>query len=408
MNPGPVRIARIVSRLAVGGPARHVCSLTAQLNSQRFQTWLICGPPDKGEHGGAEIAKEAGVEPIYVEQLRRRLGFWDLNASLKISRLLAQIRPQIVATHTAKAGALGRSVALLRRLATHEKVRLIHTFHGHVFNNYFNAPITRAFISVERYLASLTDLIVTVSPSIRRQLIDEYQIVSADKVRVVPLGFDFGWLQDLPRHRGWLRARLHADDSTFIFGIVGRLANIKNPGMVLRAFARMLRQEPMDARLVVVGDGELQQPLRVLARELAIEDRVLFCGWILDRARIFSDLDATCLSSNNEGTPVCLIESLAARVPVIATRVGGVEDVVTDKRDGELVGAGDEEAFAAAMIRAARGRAAIHRDRSAVVCNNYSTSRLVKDIENLYEEVLHDDRPRGATLRPHRRPRQAY
>jgi glycosyltransferase involved in cell wall biosynthesis len=392
VNPTPIRIARIVSRLAVGGAARHVCCLTAQLDPLKFRSWLICGRPDNGERDGFEIAAGAGVTPIYIDQLKRKLGFSDLTASFKLNRLLGTIKPQIIETHTAKAGAVGRGTALLRFLATRERPRLIHVFHGHVFHDYFNAPVTKAFIALERQLANLTDMIITVGPTVRRQLVEQYHIAQADKVRVVPLGLDFDWLDDLPRHRGWLRARVGASDSTVIFGFVGRLATIKNPRMVLRAFARMQRQEQLDARLVVVGDGELADSLKTLARELAIDDRTLFCGWILDRAQIFSDFDVTCLSSLNEGTPVCLIESIAARVPVLATRVGGVEDVVTEGRDGELVKSDDEEALAAAMSRAAHNRITLSAQRAASIRDEYSVPRLVKDTGNLYEELLQNNR----------------
>jgi len=388
MSEYPVRIARIVGRLAIGGPARHVCSLTTGLDRQKYQSWLICGRAEKTEREAIEIAADAGVKPIYVNQLKRGLGVSDLGASIKINGLLATIRPQIVATHTAKAGALGRMVALLRLTAKNEQVRLIHTFHGHTFHDYFSTGVTKAFVAIERYLASFTDMIIAVSPTTRRDLVQEYRIASADKVRVVPLGFDFGWLNDLPRHRGWLRARLGASDSTIIFGTVGRLAKIKNTGMVLRAFARLLRKEHIDARLVVVGDGELLEELKSLAHQLAIDDRVLFCGWMVDRAKIFCDLDVTCLSSYNEGTPVCLIESLAAGVPVIATEVGGVADVVADGLDGELIRSGDEQGFAAGLSRLAHRGSGISPQRSAIIRGQYSVARLVKDIESLYEEVL--------------------
>src|SRR5262249_55263167 len=152
--------------------------------------------------------------------------------------------------------------------------------------------------------------------------VEDYRIAAPEKVRVVPLGFDFSWLDDVPIHAGWLRARLGASPSTIIFGTVGRLVKIKNVTLALRAFARMLRQESIDAKFVVVREGDLIGELRALVRELAIDDRVLFTGWMLDRAKIFCDFDVTCLSSYNEGTPVCLIESLAAGIPVVATRVG--------------------------------------------------------------------------------------
>jgi len=198
---GPTKIARIITRLDLSGPARHVCSLTADLDRKKFASWLICGRAAENEHDGSAIAAEAGIRPIYIDHLRRELGWQDLNACAAINGLLARIDPAIVATHTAKAGALGRAVTLWQWLARRERVRLVHTFHGHVFHHYFSNSVTRAFVAVERRLASLTDMIITVSPTIRRELIEEYRIAAADKVRVVPLGFDFSWRARLTRER---------------------------------------------------------------------------------------------------------------------------------------------------------------------------------------------------------------
>jgi len=384
----PIKIARIITRLDLSGPARHVCSLTADLDHTKFASWLICGRAAENEHDGSAIAAEAGITPIYVDALRRAPGCQDLSTCATISRLLGRIDPAIVATHTAKAGALGRAAGLWRSLRRRERVRLVHTFHGHVFHHYFSSPATRAIVAIERILASFTDMIVTVSPTIRSQLIEEYRIAAAEKVRVVPLGFDFAWRGRLAGERGGLRAKLGIGDSTVLIGAVGRLAKIKNTALMLRAFARMLREEKIDARLAVIGNGDQLGNLQYLARELSLGDRVAFCGWILDRERIFSDLDVTCLSSDNEGTPVSIIESLAAGVPVVATRVGGVADVMTDPRDGELVEPGNEEVLAAALARVARRRPVIAAARSAAVCQQYSASRMIKDIENLYEEVV--------------------
>jgi len=384
----PTRVARIITRLDVSGPARHVCSLTADLDRGKYASWLICGRAAQNEHDGAAIAAEAGIRPIYIGDLRRQLGCFDFNASVAINRLLANIDPAIVATHTAKAGALGRAVGLWRCLKERKRVRLVHTFHGHVFHHYFNSPLTRAFVAIERCLASFTDLIITVSPTVRRQLIEEYRIAAADKVRVVPLGFDFTWRGRLAEQRGWLRAKLGIGDSTVLVGTVGRLAKIKNTELLLRAFARMLQQEAIDAHLAIIGNGDQLENLKNLARELALSERVTFCGWILDRERIFSDLDVTCLSSQNEGTPVSIIESLAAGVPVVATDVGGVADVMIDPMDGELVESGNEEALAAALGEISRKRPVITAARSALICQQHSAARMVKDIESLYEEIL--------------------
>ena len=386
--PTPIRIARVVTRFGVGGVERHVSALTANLNHEKFRSWLICGRAEKNERECPEFARDAGVEPVFIESLRRNLGIWDVNASFKLHRVLKRIQPQIVETHQSKAGALGRSMARLTFGSNGQRPRLIHTFHGHQFNGYFKGPVARTFILIERWLARLTDMIVTVTPTIRRQLINEYQIVDASRVRVVPLGFDFSWLNDICRERGWLRARLGVSDSTVLFGAVGRLAPIKNTELLLRSFARMMREHRVDARLILVGDGEMRDPLESLARELSISDQVLFAGWVLDRARIFCDLDVTCLSSHNEGSPLCLIESIAAGVPVVATNVGGVADVTSSELDGELIEPGNEEAYAAALARAAERRRRVPHQRSAALRDFYSIRRLIGDMESIYSELL--------------------
>jgi glycosyltransferase involved in cell wall biosynthesis len=204
----------------------------------------------------------------------------------------------------------------------------------------------------------------------------------------VPPGLDFAWVEELGRRRGWLRARIGANDSTIVFGMVGRLAKIKNIPLLLCAFAQLLRNNTLDARLVLIGDGEMRAELESLARNLGIEHRVTFCGWVLERADIFCDLDVTCLSSFNEGLPVCLVESLAASVPVVATDVGGVGDVVQSRTDGELVQCGEIEAFADALAKLAIQRVRVSRERSAAVRAEHSISRMVASVEGVYEELL--------------------
>ena len=396
--PKPIRIARIITRFGVGGVERHVSTLTANLDREKFQSWVICGRAGKNERECLDFATNSGVEPVLIGSLRRGLGICDVNASFRLHRVLARIRPQIVETHQSKAGALGRCMARLNFRSNGQRPRLIHTFHCHQFEGYFSSPTTRVFVAIERALAKFTDMIITVTPTIRRTLIETYQISNPSKIRVVPLGFDFEWLQDIPLHRGWLRARLGVDDSTIIFGFVGRLTMIKNIEMLLRAFARMLRNTSVSARLVIIGDGELRAALQSLAHELEIADRVMFCGWILDRAAMYCDFDVTCLSSHNEGSPVCLIESIAAGVPVVTTRVGGVADIVTSELEGELVEPVNEEAYAAALRRAAEQRRCVPPERSAACREYYSVGRLIDDMESIYTELLDANR---TELSPH-------
>ncbi len=387
-GPRCYRVVRVITRLGVGGAERYVCSLIAHVNREKFASTLICGRPGSNERQWSELAAAARIEPIYLKEMQRGLGMQDAVAAFKLARLLRELQPAIVETHTHKAGTLGRVASLLAFGWGPQRPRLIHTFHGHVFKGHFTGPAIRGFVAIERGLARLNDVIITVSSKIRQELVEEYRIAPPEKVRVVPPGLDFAWVEELGRRRGWLRARLGVNDSTLIFGMVGRLAKIKNIALVLRAFARLLGTQPIDARLVLIGDGEMRPELESLVRRLGLEQRVTFCGWVLEHADIFSDLDVTCLSSFNEGLPVCLVESLAAGVPVVATDVGGVSDVVEAGTDGELVKSGEVEAFAAALGRAACERRRLVPARSAALRAKYSTGHMVANVEAIYEELL--------------------
>ena len=382
------RVVRVITRLGVGGAERYVCSLGANVNPEKFAGTLICGRPGSNERHWSELAAAARIELIYLKEMRRGLGMHDALAALKLVRLLRDLQPAIVETHTHKAGALGRIATVLAFGMGPQRPALIHTFHGHVFKGHFTGPAVHGFVAIERTLARLNDVIITVSSKIRQELVEEYRIAPAEKVRVVPPGLDFAWVEELERRRGWLRARIGVNDSTFIIGMVGRLTKIKNIGLVLRAFARLLETKPVDARLVLIGDGEMRPELQSLVRNLDIEHQVTFCGWVLEHANIFSDLDVTCLSSFNEGLPVCLVESLAAGIPVVATDVGGVRDVVEPAPDGELVKSGDIDAFAEALARVANQRRRLTPERSAAVRAKYATRHMVASVEAIYQELL--------------------
>jgi glycosyltransferase involved in cell wall biosynthesis len=264
----------------------------------------------------------------------------------------------------------------------------VHTFHGHVFRGYFSPSVERVLMTIERVLARFTDAIIAVSPQVKYDLAHVLKIAPEDKIRVIRLGFNFDWLEQIPSHRGWLRERLGVEESTLLVGMVGRLTAVKNPALIFRAF-RELQNRGIDARLVVFGDGELRAGLISLARELRIQAE--FVGWEADRAKIFSDLNLTCLASLNEGTPVAFIESLAAGVSVVGTRVGGVEDVVSDPKFGRLVSPGSQSEFAQALVQSVAEPTRIGSADKAEIVRRYSSDRLVSEIRNLYEELLSSD-----------------
>ncbi len=327
-----------------------------------------------------------GIEPICIDALRRRPGLADLSALLAVRRLLLEVRPHLLHTHTAKAGGIGRIAGWLSGPRLGWRPRLIHTFHGHVFNGYFGSSASRAIVIAERQLARLSDAIVVVSESVKRDIVEKYRVAPANKVHVIPLGFDFGWTRRVADHRGWLRARFAIPRDCRVIGSVGRLTEVKNLPMLLDGFGRFSRG--CEAHLVLIGDGALRGSLEQTANRIGIGARIHFAGWEMDRARIYSDLDAVCLTSLNEGTPVALIEAIAARVPVVATDVGGVRDVVIDGIDGELVSSGNVEAFAAALARVAAHDGAVCDSRCREVRALYSVDRLVRDTTNLYQRVL--------------------
>jgi glycosyltransferase involved in cell wall biosynthesis len=381
-------VLRLVSRLIVGGPAHNVCLLTANLERREFTSWLAYGRTAHGERTNLELARQMGIEPICIDALQRRPGLEDLRALLAIRRLLLVIRPHLLHTHTAKAGGIGRIAGLLSGLRSGWRPRLVHTFHGHVFEGYFGPYASRSIVMAERALARLSDAIVVVSESVKRDIIGKYQVAPPEKVYVIPLGFEFEWTGRIAASRGWLRARFGIPRDCPVIASVGRLTEVKNLPMALEGFRRFSRDRGRDARLVLFGDGALRGSLEEQAQRMGIASQIHFAGWEMDRARMYSDLDVVCLTSFNEGTPVALIEAMAAGIPVVATDVGGVRDVVIDGIDGELIPSGDVEAFAAALARVASREGGLCEYRRSAVRCAFSVQRLVRATASLYQRVL--------------------
>ncbi len=385
---GPINVAQMVSRLCVGGGTRTACLIAANLDASKFHSILIGGHAGPGERDDNELIRRLGLSPVYIDGMRRSIQPVDFLALTRVERLLVANKVQILNTHSSKAGALGRIAGVLRLIKSGKRPRIIHTIHGHVFKGYFNSAVSRAFVHIERALARFTDMILTVSNEVRRDLIDVYGIAPPAKVRVMPLGLDFGWIKELSRHRGWLRERIGVTGSTCLIGAIGRLAPVKNHALMLKAFQRAQRKADFDAVLVIFGDGELRSELEKECGALGIADRVVFRGWELDTARIFSDLDITCLSSVNEGLPLTLLESVAAGVPIVSTCVGGIADLLTQGIHGEMVRSGDAEALAAALWRAAQKRSRIDDTSSREIRTRYSVDSLIKYVTDIYEESL--------------------
>lgn len=369
-------VVRVITRLNIGGPARQALLLTREL-SPEYSTALVAGtaPPEEGE------LLDAGVPVIRIPLVRSVRPHRDLAAFHALRRLVDQARPQIVHTHMAKAGTLGRLAAWSSRA----RPRTVHTFHGHVMEGYFSRWANRAIVSAERSLAARTDVLVAVSSQTRDELLS-LGIGAPEQFRVIPLGLDLREHLLTARPTGELRSALELPGEVPLIGVVGRLVEIKDLPTLFRALARV-----GDCHLAVLGGGPLRGQLEDLALELDIAERTHFVGWWRDIPGAMSDLDIVALSSRNEGTPVALIEAAACGRAVVATDVGGVRTVVVDGVTGSVVPAGDVAALASALSRLLGDATLRHQMGSAGrihVAARFTADRLVADIRELYGELI--------------------
>jgi glycosyltransferase involved in cell wall biosynthesis len=398
----PLKAIRVIARLNVGGPARHVLLLDEALRRRGYDTLLVHGSIGPGEASLEHVAAARGLRTHKIARLRRNITiFGDAVALVKLLRLVFAEGPDVIHTHTAKAGALGRIAALVYNLTCPRARRclVVHTFHGHVLTGYFGRTGNRLVAFAERTLAARTDRIVAISPRLQDDLTTRFNVAARAKTVVIPLGLDFGpLLADAPPCAA--RARLGLAPEAFVIAYVGRFVAIKALDRLFHAFAAVLRHVPR-ARLLMAGDGPTRGALEELARRLEIDDRVTFTGWTDDVATVYAAADVCCLPSLNEGTPVAIIEAMAAKRPVVATAVGGLTDLIDDERNGLLVPPNDTAMLARALLRLAGDpelRARVAAAARASVVTRFSIERLAADIHELYGAELVRTRRRRVAL----------
>jgi glycosyltransferase involved in cell wall biosynthesis len=380
-----MKIVHAIARLNVGGAALSVLELAAGQQRRGDEVLVVAGTIPPGERSLEHVADELAVPYLHLPVLQRELAPGSDAAAVRtLRRIIRERHPDVLHTHTAKAGATGRVAALTAGRARPGAV--VHTYHGHVLSGYFNPGRERAFRVLERMLAWSTDALVAVSDEVRDDLV-RMRIARASKFFVIPYGFDLdARVAATPGARALVRRELGIADGAFVIGWAGRLTAIKRPLDLIRVAAGV-----HEAVLVLVGDGEDRSAAESLAQELGISDRVLFLGYRDDLGALYSAFDVLLLTSANEGAPVVVIEALAAGVPVVATDAGGTASVVDAGETGLLAPVGAVEELRTSVerlrqddaLRRSLGELGARRMRE-----RFSVERMVDDTERLYTRIL--------------------
>ena len=378
------KVLRIINRFNLGGPTYNAANLTKYMSAD-FETMLIGGKHESGEISSTYINDSLGIDYQVLPNLKRSIDFiTDRSAYSEIKKIIGSFKPDIVHTHASKAGAIGRLAAY------HSNVPVVvHTFHGHVFHGYFGKAKTQFYKSVERYLASKSNAIIAISAEQKRELTEVHRVCTPHQTHVIPLGFDLNrFRESKSEKRTAFRSKWNIPDHTFAIGIIGRFAPIKNHTFFLEIMEKLKGTNVLG---ILIGDGDEKESIIAKARQKGIEQNLIFTSWIKDIDAALPGLDAVILTSDNEGTPVSLIEAQASAKPVLSTNVGGVKDVVLDRKSGYILEKGDLEGF-------------IHHikelETSVEFCrkmgqageqwafSNFTAERLAEDMKNLYLSLL--------------------
>lgn len=391
------RVLTIVNRLNLGGPTFIVAYLTRFL-SPEFETMLVSGMIDDTEESSEFIAEQLGISPVYVPEMVREINVRkDRQAYLKVKKIIQDFKPDIVHTHAAKAGTIGRLAASACNVPV-----ILHTFHGHVFHSYFSPLKTRVFLEIERYLAKKSSRIIAISERQKKELGIIYKICDPSKIEVVHIGLDLSSFQENQEEkRKKFRSEYLIDDDEIVISIVGRLVPVKNHKFFLDAMKVIFDNTDKKVRAFIVGDGELRTNIEEYTKNLNLDfvrfteekrkARVTFTSWRKDIDVVNAGSDIIVLCSSNEGTPVSLIEAQAANKPIVTTRVGGITDVVMPHETALISSKTSVSSFAKnlfILINDDELRENMGKSGNKFVMEKFSYQRLVSDTAALYRKLL--------------------
>ncbi|MFM7767152.1 MAG: glycosyltransferase [Bacteroidota bacterium] len=391
------KVLRIINRLNLGGPTYNAAYLTKYLEPE-FETLLVAGMKDESEESSEFIVEGLGIKPVFIRDMRREISVKsDWSAFWQLVKIIREFKPDIVHTHAAKAGTLGRIAAWYCKVPV-----IVHTFHGHVFHSYFGPLKTKVFKFIERRLSGISSGIIAISELQKHELCEIHKVCKAEKTYVVPLGFDLNRFHELGSDiRLDFRSRFHIPEDAIAIGIIGRLVPIKNHSLFLDAFQKVKEQCSQNIKAIIVGDGEDRLMLEKLcqSKNLGVSTvenpqtdyDVVFTSWIYEVETALAGCDIIALTSLNEGTPVSLIEAQAAGKPIVSTNVGGISNVVNENQTALLSASQDLESFSKnlkALVESESLRKLFSNNGWPFVKQRFHYERLVSDVKRLYFDLL--------------------
>jgi glycosyltransferase involved in cell wall biosynthesis len=395
--PENIRVIHIITRLDMGGSAQETLLTVLTLDPQFHKVILIKGSTSESAMTLAELQKvnqqlaaacDRGVEIINLPSLVRRISPWnDFKAFILLLSLIRRYKPHIVHTHTSKAGALGRLAAWLARVPA-----IIHKPHGHVFYGHFGPQVSRFFLLVERLLSRITDHVVALTPMEARDHLT-LKVLTADKISIIHSGVKLNRYHTTAKKRQQKKKELGISPDSLVVGYVGWLIPIKGITHLVNAMAEVVQRHP-SSLLVLVGKGdekgEEEVKLCKQVENLGIVDNVRFLGWRPDVNEIIGCFDIFALPSLNEGMGRVLVEAMSAGLPIVASRVGGIPDLVKHGENGLLVPPANPGALERAIsdLLGDKSRRKHMGETGKKMCRPYSVEAMVEKIDNLYSRLL--------------------
>ena len=392
-----IKVLRILNRFNVGGPVYNAAYLTKYLNSDLYETLLIGGKPEKHEQQADYILDDLKVNYRQLNYMRRAIyPLFDLISLIQIIVIIYNYKPNIIHTHAAKSGLLGRLAALFY----YKKVKVVHTYHGNVFEGYFSNIKNRILLFIERFLASKSTKIIAISKLQSHDLIFKYKICEKEKIEIVPLGFDlYRFTENISAKREKLRQEFNVNNSTIVITIVGRVVPIKNHQLFIDVINYCKNKSTRKIKAIIVGDGSetekiidyvINNELSYSYKDISKECDVAFTSWRSDIDSILAASDIVCLTSLNEGTPVSIIESMASETASIATNVGGVADIIANNISG-IVSSNEVNDYGENLLKIIEDdnlRLKLGKNGKSMSLNNYNYTKLVSNIDSLYQKII--------------------